>query len=160
MTIVWEMPQSIDDFARLQGAEGVGEWFTIAADRQAEFYRGTYLDLRYGETMTDIYVDGIVEGFHQLALLDYLSAEVMGKWHGFNYGLDRVRFVSPLTIHERVRLRLGISDVSSRGEGTLVCLDATLEIEHKAKPAMVAAWRVLLMPEDTVASLSHRESEH
>lgn len=143
-------PASIGDFPGVVGETYVGDWFRIDAQRQDGFYRGTYLDLRYGESMTDIYPEGLVEGFHQLALLDHLSAELVGGWHGYNYGLDRVRFPSPLTVHDDTRLRLTVADCTPRDGGFLVRYDARLEVRGREKPSMIAEWLVLLLPEDDV----------
>ncbi|WP_326731619.1 hypothetical protein [Streptomyces phaeochromogenes] len=139
-------PSKPEDFPGLVGEEFVGDWFTQSPERQQQFYLGTYLDETYGESMDQAYPEGLVEGFNQLGLLDYLSAEIIGRWHGYNYGLDRVRFLTPLTVRDRIRLRLRVETVAERGNGFLVKYDTTLEIEENPKPAMIAQWLVLLLP--------------
>lgn len=140
------LPESLDQWPGMQGRTLVGEWFSIDPKRQQDFYTGTYLDQTYGPSIGEMYPEGIVEGFHQLGLLDYLVAELVGRWHGYNYGLDQVRFLRTLTIDERIRIRLLVSEVQPRGEGYRVTYEVTMEVEHAQKPCMVAQWIVLLLP--------------
>ena len=139
-------PGVLADLRALEGRELVGDWLQVDPEREGQFFRGAYLDLTYGEGLGPEYPEGLVEGFHLLALLDYLSAAILGRFHGFNYGLDRVRFVSPVTVHDRVRLRLHVDTVAPRGEGFLVTYDCTLEVEGRDRPGLVARWLVLLQP--------------
>lgn len=146
-----EVPTELEQLPTAVGLELVGEWIRIEAERAEQFYLGTYLDLSYGETIGDGYPDGLVEGFNVLGLLDWLSSELVGRWYGLNYGLDRVRFTRPITIHDRIRLRLRIADVRERGTGFLVTYDAVVEVEGADGPGMVATWLVLLLPEPATA---------
>src|SRR5688572_20502647 len=91
-------PTQLADFLSLVGQEFVGPWHKQSRARQEAFYQGTYLDLTYGDELGAEYPEGLVEGFQQLGMLDWLSAEVIGRWHGFNYGFDKVRFLHPLTV--------------------------------------------------------------
>lgn len=137
----------LSELPSLEGRELVGEWMQIDAARERQFYIGTYLDQSYGETVGPGYPDGMVEGFQLVGMLDHLSAQLVGRWYGFNYGLDRVRFVSPVTVHDRIRLRLVVAEVDPRDAGFLMTYDATLEVQGREKPGMVARWLVLLLPE-------------
>ena len=65
--------------------------------------------------------------------------EITGVSMSVNYGLDRVRFPSPVRVGSRIRLtgRVGsVEDVS--GGGVQMELDFTVEIEGADKPACVA----------------------
>jgi acyl dehydratase len=58
---------------------------------------------------------------------------------GVNYGLDKVRFPSPVPVGST--LRLGIVLVAAeplRDDGVQVALELTFEVEGAAKPACVA----------------------
>jgi len=56
-----------------------------------------------------------------------------------NYGLDRLRFLTPVPSGSRVRLRAAVSDVRPKGEGRLlVSFECTVDIEDVAGPALVA----------------------
>ena len=61
-----------------------------------------------------------------------------------NYGLDRLRFTSPVRAGSRVRIRVRVLSSESRGAGrTLLRQEALLEIEGEEKPAMVAEMLVM-----------------
>ncbi|MEJ2292666.1 MAG: MaoC family dehydratase [Deinococcales bacterium] len=56
-----------------------------------------------------------------------------------NYGLDRLRFVTPVPSGSRVRLRAVVSDVRPKGDGRLlVSFECTVEIEGLEGPALIA----------------------
>lgn len=56
-----------------------------------------------------------------------------------NYGLDRLRFMSPVPVGARVRLHTRVVDVQEKDPGRmLVKTEKTMEIEGGAKPAYVA----------------------
>jgi acyl dehydratase len=58
---------------------------------------------------------------------------------GLNYGLDKVRFITPVTAGARVRARVSLASVEPQGgERLLLKLQCTLEIEGESKPALVA----------------------
>lgn len=143
-----QLPTTLDQWPNMLGRTFIGEWFAINPKRQQDFYTGTYLDKTYGPSIGDFYPEGIVEGFQQLGLLDYLVAELVGRWHGYNYGLDTVRFLRALTVDERIRIHLEVLQVQPRGEGYRISYEITMEVENAEKPCMVARWIVLLLPLD------------
>jgi acyl dehydratase len=56
-----------------------------------------------------------------------------------NYGLDRLRFTSPVFAGSRVRYRSRVVSVEPRGAGrTLLKQEAVLEVEGQEKPAVIA----------------------
>ncbi|RMP26503.1 MaoC-like domain protein [Pseudomonas syringae pv. delphinii] len=56
-----------------------------------------------------------------------------------NYGMDSVRFVQPVVVNSRVRLKVELTEVTEKKPGQwLLKATATLEIEGQAKPAFVA----------------------
>ena len=136
-----------DDLPRSAGAKFVGPWFRVDEDRLPMFDRATYVDSNSVELAGTNFPDGLIEGFHLLALLDHLTNEVLHvddpRWTGWNYGLDRVRFVSPVTVNDRIRVAGRIAEVIPRGEDQLVLLHCTIDVEGRSKPGMVAEWRVL-----------------
>ena len=139
-----EQPRDLAEFPSKIGHTYTGEWLDLSAERIAGFWTGTYLDKTYGDALGPEYPPGLVEGFYQLALLDYMSAAIIGRWHGFNYGLDRGRFLSPLTDDQAVRLVLTVAEAHPKSTGLLVTFDVVLEARGQIKPAMAARWLVLL----------------
>jgi acyl dehydratase len=92
----------------------------------------------------------IAHGFLTLSLLPALSSqtwlELPGVLGGLNYGLDRVRFLTPVKCGDRIRNRVRMLSFEERGPGrTLITNEATLEIEGAAKPALMATTLVMVL---------------
>jgi acyl dehydratase len=66
---------------------------------------------------------------------------------GLNYGIDKVRFLSPVPAGARVRLRVVIISVEPREGGQAIMkTQNTLEVEGSQKPALIAETLALLIP--------------
>ena len=64
-----------------------------------------------------------------------------------NYGLDKVRFITPVKAGERVRLQLALVGIEPKENGQfLIKSKATLEIENQDSPALVAESLALIIP--------------
>ncbi len=131
----------------LVGREFVGAWTTINEAQIDAFESATMMDSHPHAVNPDLYPDGLVEGFHLLSLLDFLVNGVSfiddARWSGWNYGLDRVRFVSSVTTQDAVRVRGTVASITPRASGELVLYHCQIEVEGRTKPAMTAEWRVL-----------------
>ena len=121
-----EMTQErIDRFAE---AGGDHQWIHVDRERAA-------LESGFGRT--------IAHGFLTLALLSKLlgdSIEIAGKRMGINYGLNRLRFPSPVPSGSRVRGRFVLAALESIEGGVQTTWNVTVEREGEAKPALVAEW--------------------
>src|SRR5262249_62401975 len=63
-----------------------------------------------------------------------------------NYGLDRVRFMTPVRMGARIRDRVSLLAAEDRGPGRLlVKAQHTIEIEGEERPAMVAEALAILV---------------
>jgi acyl dehydratase len=83
----------------------------------------------------------IAHGFFTLSLGPGLAGTLYrfdGFAHGLNYGLDRVRFPSPMPVGQRVRLRATLRAVTDVPGGIQVELTHTFECEGAEKPVCVA----------------------
>ena len=83
----------------------------------------------------------IAHGYLIIALIPSLLNEVLIVEEAgtrINYGLNRVRFVTPVPEGSEVRLGASVVSVESVGEGWQVVLDVTMEIRDVDKPACVA----------------------
>ncbi|MEM7350181.1 MAG: MaoC family dehydratase [Acidobacteriota bacterium] len=85
----------------------------------------------------------VAHGFLTLSLLPMLAQEVAltpeGLLMAFNYGVDKVRFPSPVKVGSEVRLRSQVLEVTEKGLGRiLVRSQATVEIRGEEKPGLVA----------------------
>jgi acyl dehydratase len=59
-----------------------------------------------------------------------------------NYGLNRVRFVTPVPAGSRIRARITPLTVAEVDAGMQVTWSITVEREHGTRPACVAEWIV------------------
>jgi acyl dehydratase len=86
----------------------------------------------------------IAHGFLTLSLLSHLSEMTFSfseRKIGVNYGLNRVRFTSPVRSGSRVRARFTLAKYEPiEGNGVQVTWNTTVEIEGADKPALVAEW--------------------
>ncbi|MFO3659570.1 MaoC family dehydratase [Pseudomonas amygdali] len=85
----------------------------------------------------------IAHGFLSLSLIPKLMEGIMvlpeGLKMAVNYGMDSVRFVQPVLVNSRVRLKVQLTEVTEKKPGQwLLKAIATLEIEGQEKPASVA----------------------
>jgi acyl dehydratase len=90
----------------------------------------------------------IAHGFLILSLLSRMAyaavPDIENAVMGVNYGMNRVRFVSPVRAGERVRGRFVLADVVNRAEDqVLLTYAVTVEIEGRPDPALVAEWLTL-----------------
>ncbi len=83
----------------------------------------------------------IAHGYLTLSLLIPFSEELLqveGVATKVNYGLDRVRFPSPVVAGARIRMGSRIQDVSEAGGGVQLTLDSVIEAADAPKPSVVA----------------------
>jgi acyl dehydratase len=57
---------------------------------------------------------------------------------GINYGLDKVRFMSPTLVDSSIRARVSLLECSSMKQGAKYKLKVVFELEGQTKPACVA----------------------
>ncbi len=133
------------DLESLAGQEvGVSDWHMIDQDRVNKFAEATgdhqwiHVDV---ERATREIGGPIAHGFLTLSLLPMLGAEVLrveGTTRGINYGSDKVRFTNMVPVGSKVRLRQKCLSVESKAGGKTMKMEATVEIEGKDRPALVA----------------------
>jgi acyl dehydratase len=92
----------------------------------------------------------IAHGFLTLSLLSTLIRESIrftGLRMAINYGLNRVRFVSPVPAGSRIRALITLKAVDAVAGGFQVAWQVTIEREGGDKPACVADWIVRYYPQ-------------
>lgn len=98
------------------------------------------------------YKTTIAHGYLTLSLLSHLldsCLRIDGVGMAVNYGLDRVRFPTPLPAGQRVRARLALERLEPVDGGVQANWAATMELEHSDKPACVAQMLVRYYPSIT-----------
>lgn len=131
----------------LEGQEiGVGDWFEITQDRVDAFADVT-LDHQWIHVDRERAAEGpfggtIAHGYLTLSLIPYLNSGITWPVEGarmtVNYGLDRVRFITPVPVGSKVRSRTKVVEVREVPGGVQVKGEVTIEIEGASKPACVA----------------------
>ncbi|GIG70055.1 MaoC family dehydratase [Phytomonospora endophytica] len=145
-----------DSPAALAGTVGqvaTGGWFTVGQDRIAAFADATE-DHQWIHLDTERAAAGplgttIAHGFLTLSLLPHLAAslvEVDGVSMAMNYGMDKVRFLSPVPAGARVRATTEVTAAETTGTGVRLSTLVTVEIEGGDRPALVAQTLTLYVP--------------
>ena len=93
----------------------------------------------------------VLFGFQTLSMLSHLAEGIrMGHNDGSesyeaNYGLNKVRFITPIRVGTRFRNRMSVKSIKQRKDGTyMIVTENVIEVEGQDKPAMTAEWLFLL----------------
>ncbi|MGC2695332.1 MAG: MaoC family dehydratase [Candidatus Angelobacter sp.] len=145
---ILDSPDSLKDLAGQEIA--VTDWFTVTQERIQQFADATldhqwiHVDVERAR-LESPFKAPIAHGFLTLSLLPHFMQEALqikqGVRLGVNYGLNRVRFVSPVRGGSNIRARIvlqSLKDVSP--DGIEVVFNATVEVEGGEKPCCVAEW--------------------
>jgi acyl dehydratase len=144
----------IENLTELQSLTGqevaVGDWFEVTQERINLFAEATE-DRQWIHTEPERaarespFETTIAHGFLTLSLMSELmmrAVSVGGLRMGINYGLNRVRFISPVPAGARIRGRFVLTAVEEIKGGVQATWGATIEREGGDKPACVAEWLV------------------
>ena len=135
---------------------GVSEWMVVGQERINEFAECTgdrqwiHVDVKRAKRESP-FGGPVAHGYFTLSLIGPLSLDVgvvpSDAAAGFNYGLDKVRFLAPVPAGGRVRLRVVLDNVEERNDGQLLVKTRnTIKIENSDKPALMAEALALLVP--------------
>ncbi len=133
---------------------GVSEWAVMTQDRISQFadvtedHQFIHVDAEKAKMFTP-FGGTIAHGFLTLSMLSRFAETglpaVEGAKMGMNYGLNKVRFLSPVPSGAKIRGRFTLSSAVEKNPGQLLlCHTITVEIEGGAKPAAVAEWLSLI----------------
>ena len=149
------MPKRIldtpDSLNALIGQElAVTDWFNVTQERIQQFADATldhqwiHVDVERARRESPFKAP-IAHGFLTLSLLPYFMHEAIeiksGVRMGVNYGLNRVRFVSPVRAGSNIRARITLVSMKDIPPKAMeVVFNATVEVEGSDKPCCVAEW--------------------
>lgn len=135
------------DIKSLAGTDlGWTDWYEIAQDRVNQFadaaddHQWIHVDPVRAAAESP-FGGAIAHGFLTLSLTipfwtDLLDVE--GVTTKVNYGLDKVRFISPVKVGARVRMNAVIAEVTEIKGGYQLAVDQTIEVEGGERPAVAA----------------------
>ena len=145
--------KAIEIFKGQEGkADGTGEWFKVEQSRINAFADATldhqfiHVDPEKAAQLSPFKVT-IAHGYLTLSLIPYLQAAIPmtapkayeGIVMAVNYGLDKVRFPSPVKVNSRVRAQRELITAELVNPTTIQLKQKiTIEIEGEGKPACVA----------------------
>ena len=128
----------------------ISDWLAVSQDRINQFAEATedrqwiHVDPERAARESP-FKETIAHGFLTLSLLSELGKRAMsvgGVRMGLNYGLNRVRFVSPVPAGSRIRGRFTLATVEEINGGVQATWNVTVEREGSEKPCCVAEWLV------------------
>ncbi|MDQ3158215.1 MAG: MaoC family dehydratase [Actinomycetota bacterium] len=142
-----------EEVAAAAGTElGVSEWIAITQDRIDMFADATgdhqWIHVDPEKAATGPFGTTIAHGYLTLSLLPFFGAHVFafaGEGAKVNYGINKVRFMSPVPVDSKLRARIDMVEVTDIPKGQQAILRYTIEIDGVDKPACVAESVVLLL---------------
>ena len=130
---------------------GVTGWLSLTQKRIEQFAEATedrqwiHLD-RERASRESPYGTTIAHGFLTLSLVSYFVREAIeirgGVRMAVNYGLNRVRFPSPVRSDSKIRARIAVLTLKQLSDAVEVTFNVTIESENSDKPCCVAEWVV------------------
>lgn len=142
-----------EEVAAAAGEElGVSEWISISQERIDQFADATgdhqWIHVDPEKAAKGPFGATIAHGYLTLSLLPFFGAHVFafaGERARVNYGINKVRFMSPVPVDSKLRARIVLAEVSDIPKGQRAILRYTIEIDGVDKPACVAESVVLLL---------------
>ena len=138
-----------EEFEAMVGQEiGVSDWFEITQERIDQFADCTedwqFIHVDPEKAKETPFGTTIAHGFLTLSMLSamvYQMPSMEGVTMGVNYGMNKMRFVSPVPVGSKIRGRFVLTKFEEIRPGEVqTTTTVTVEIEGKEKPALVAEW--------------------
>ena len=147
----------LDNFADFREIEGqtlpAGDWLTVTQEMIDDFAKATmdfqwiHIDVEKAEKYSP-FKKPVAHGFMSLALLAKLLKDVLlvkSAKMGINYGLNKVRFPSPVLVDSQLRLICTILKIVDYGDkGLKITWNCVVELDGSDKPACVAEFISLM----------------
>ena len=145
---------TLDEISDAVGEElGASEWLPVEQERVDSFAAATgdhqWIHVDVEKAKAGPFGGTIAHGYLTLSLLPFLGSQVFGletPGAKLNYGVNKVRFPSPLPVGSRVRARVSVAGVTDLPAGKQMTLKYVVEVDGSDKPACVAETVVLLLP--------------
>ena len=123
---------------------GYSEWHQITQEQVNLFAEATgdhqWIHVDVERAKAGPFGGPIAHGYLTLSLAPVLMPEVVrveGIAMAVNYGLNKLRFPSPVPVGSRVRMGATLSGLEAIAGGAQCTMDLTFEVEGQDKPACV-----------------------
>src|SRR5882672_5958962 len=138
--------QNLSELQSLVGSSlGTSDWFHIDQARIDQFAAVTgddqWIHVDPVRAAAGMFGSTVAHGFLTLSLLPLFirsSHKVNGARMSVNYGLNRVRFPSPVPVNSRLRAHFKLMSFEPIQGGAQVVVEVTMEREGSDKPVCVA----------------------
>jgi len=136
----------LEEIKALAGEDlGASDWLEITQGRVNTFADATgdhqWIHVDVERAKQGPFGAPIAHGYLTLSLVIPLFNQLLtidGVTMSINYGLERVRFPSPVKVGAKIRLAGKVDSVKDAGSGVEMLVDFTVEVEGSDKPACVA----------------------
>jgi acyl dehydratase len=136
----------LDEIRALVGKDlGKSAWLEITQDRVNLFADATddhqWIHVDAERAATGPFGATIAHGYLTLSLVIPLFNDLLqvgGISMGINYGLDKLRFPTPVKVGSKIRLGGTVTQVDDVPGGVQALVDLTVEVEDQPKPALAA----------------------
>ena len=138
--------QGLDELKGKVGEHlGYSDWHEVTQEQVNKFADATgdhqWIHVDPDRAKSGPFGGPIAHGYLTLSLAPALLPQVLqvgGISMGVNYGLNKLRFPSPVPVGGKVRVGAALAEVEDVKGGAQATLDLTFEVEGKDKPACVA----------------------
>ncbi|GGV59837.1 MaoC family dehydratase [Streptomyces massasporeus] len=135
----------LDELKKLAGSDlGTSDWIEVTQERIDTFADATgdhqWIHVDPERAKEGPFGAPIAHGYLTLSLFIPLFTElldVQGVTTKVNYGLNKVRFPSPVKVGSRIRLTAKLAEVEEVPGGVQITVEGAIEIEGATKPAAV-----------------------
>ena len=146
--------ENIESFRELEGKTlPAGDWLPVTQEMIDDFAKATmdfqwiHVDVEKA-TKYSPFKKPVAHGFMSLSLLAKLLKDVLlviSVKMGVKYGLNKVRFPSPVLVDSRLRLISTIQKIENYGDnGVKITWNCVVETDESDKPACVAEFISLM----------------
>lgn len=123
---------------------GFSDWLLMEQDRVNTFADATgdhqWIHVDPERAAAGPFGAPIAHGYLTMSLSNYFLPQIIetkGFSAGINYGVDKVRFPSPVKVGDRIRAGAELVDVTDVNGGLQTLVRITVEIEGSDRPACV-----------------------
>ena len=146
--------ENLEAFRAMEGKQlPEGDWMTVTQEMINDFAKATgdfqwiHVDVEKASKHSP-FKKPVAHGFMSVSLISKMLGEIIqvkSAQMGVNYGLNKVRFPSPVLVDSRLRLVGSISNIEDYGDtGLKIAWNCTVEIEGSEKPACAAEFISLM----------------
>jgi acyl dehydratase len=135
--------------AQYEGREVVvTDWIEVTQERINKFavaiadFNWIHVDVERAKRESPFHAP-IAHGFLTLSLLTLLLESAVTfeqRAMGLNYGMNRVRFTSPVPSGSKIRGKFALAKLADIGGGVQLTWNVTVELDGASKPCLVAEW--------------------